>query len=94
MMEGWLQQLAAVGWRIPVPEWDPDSDPLKLPCGPVVWIAGPMAGVLQDAWLGIEDGIVRLHGCSAKDDCDVTEFCRRLTEQPTVEREEQGRLFE
>ncbi len=92
MIGDWLTQLAAVGWH-PFPDYDPTAQPLKLPCGPVVWITGQYHGADRDAWLGMSDGCVRLHGASDKDDCDVTEFCRRLTEPPAVEKAEQGRLF-
>lgn len=91
-LKDWLAQLAAVGWS-QFPQHDFSAPPVKLPCGPVMWITGKYHGVDRDAWMGMEDGIVRLHGGSDKDDCEVAEFVRRLTEPPVVEKPEQGRLF-
>lgn len=91
-LKNWLAQLSAVGWH-PFPDYDPAARQLKLPCGPVIWITGKYHGADRDAWLGMSDGFVRLHGNSGKDDCDVTEFCRRVTAPAVVETSEQGRLF-
>lgn len=92
-VKDWIEQLATVGW-IPFRTNDPSAQPVKLPCGAVMWVSGKYHGVDRDAWLGLDDGIVRLHGGSENDDCDVAEFVRRLTAPAVVaEKAEQGMLF-